>query len=235
MSLASQVKQPVAPKTRDWNSLDMDRAYMSHHHTLEVVDALAFEHGFFSQESLHSPVPGEYRNTYISMEFQIEFSVSTVVAVDSSTYTYIHPYTKSSVSALPLSQVQKLSNADIRRPEDRARRSAEITAALEILKVIPAPPPEPKKKRGVLGGPVSRRDPDGTYVLDYTGVRNGKIAKEKEHTLDYSKINRPNHESIQERKVVPESDVGSAPSPGGELRQKFDPAGTSSGPAPRKG
>lgn len=186
MHLLETMKGSIVP--RNWSATEADQAYMSHHHTLEAVAKLAFEHGLFESAALHSIGEHEYRNTFVSLETKREFSVSTIVYPDSSTYTFIHqPVDGSALSAVGVKSY-RLSNANIRRAEGRAKREAEIKQALEALEILPQPPVE-EKKTNSTGGIVSRVDADGTRILDYSGVRSGKI-EAAERVIDYRKFNK---------------------------------------------
>src|SRR5690606_26666839 len=126
---------------------------------------LSFDHGFFKSESLQTISDNEYRNTFVSLGNSKEFCVTTIVYVDSSTYTYIHPATELSVLDVNPKHVHRLSNADIRVPGDRDRRKKEVIAALTAQGFIPEMTGKAPRKQTKGGGPEYRKDPDGTYVL----------------------------------------------------------------------
>lgn len=166
-------------KKRDWSNIDLDRAYLSHYHTIEVIEEMALENGFVGTSNMESPAPGEYRKTFINIETHKEFSVSTIVYVDTSTYTYIHlPIDGSARDVIP-DFCHKLSNADIKRPEDRVRRTREIEGILVTMGFVKSAEINKPTKSSAGNGPVSYKDVDGLYVLDYTGVRGGKILPKK--------------------------------------------------------
>jgi len=196
-------------KIRDWSKAEgFDRAYLSHHHSIEVVDSLSYDYGFFQRTALKSVGGAEYRNVFIMLTTQHEFCVTTIVYVDSSTYTFLHPITKGSVTDLPPNMVHRLSNADIRRAEDRARRRNEIILALIAMGFIPEAAAEKPEVSLVGGGPVSKREADGTYVLDYTSV-SGKIDQAEERVIDYSKFSRySNVESPKDDSDPKKGDIG---------------------------
>ena len=175
-------------QSRNWETTEGDRAYLSHHHTIEVIEKLALFWGFIETHPFHSVNHQEYRNTFIAMDGGREFSITTIVYVDSSTYTCIHPETEGPVLQFGLQdQVFRLSNADIKRVEGRDRRQAEIEHALQALGFIPKPAEEEKKVQD--SGIVAKKGDDGIYVLDYSGIRNVKIEL-AERVLDYRKFNK---------------------------------------------
>lgn len=162
---------------KDWNNMGVgfDQAYLSHYHTLEIIAQLSKEHGFFEEtEGLHSISKNEYRSVFGSRSGE-KFAVTTIVYVDSSTYTFVHVNSDSPVLNINGKLVRRLSNADIRRVDHRSLREREVTSALTDLGFIPEPPEKIAQKRSRNGGPVARIDPDGTHVLDYTNARNVKI------------------------------------------------------------
>lgn len=173
-------------KKRNWDKVDLDRPFMSHHHTVEVL-ALNFQDLEIAQlNHTFSVNDQEYRNLF--RRDKIEFAVSTVVYIDSSTYTFIHQSTPGSVLDLPADQYVALSNAQINRPEGRQFREKEIFAALITLGIVKV---AAKEKAAGVGGITIRKDQEG-YVLDYSGLkelRNGKIGS-VDRVLDYSEINR---------------------------------------------
>lgn len=172
---------------RKWDSVESDRAYMSHHHTIEVIETLGQNWGFIETRPLHMVSPQEYRHTFIAFDGGKEFCITTILYVDSSTYTCIHRESQESVLSLPTEQVVRLSNADIKRIEGRRKRETEIEAALMALGFIPKPADAKKVQR--FDGIVSRKDADGTIVLDYSGVRSGKI-ESAERVIDYRQLNK---------------------------------------------
>lgn len=172
---------------RKWENAEGDQAYLSHHHTLEVIGDLSYEYGIFESVTLHS-LGNEYRNSFSTLQFFSSFSVTTIVFQDTSTYTYIHKSTAYPIAKADNIEKIRLSSCDIRRPENRLKRAKEVKSALKSLGVIPQDKDvqEPEKTEGI----ETRREADGSYVLDYSGFRSGKMESEA-RVLDYSKFKAP--------------------------------------------
>jgi len=181
-------------KKRNWDKVDLDSAYMSHHHTVEVLLDLPVDLGIVTYGPTTNITPTEYRNTFHS-GMGLYFSVSTILNIDSSTYTYIHLDTPGSVLSLRVGQYLILSNSNISRPEGRQFREKEIAASLMALKITPSPA-KVIVKRG-NDGIVLSKDEDG-YILDYSGLRSAKI-ESADRVLDYADFNRISSNGIPKR------------------------------------
>lgn len=185
--------------SRDWSQIRVDAAYMSHHHAVEVIGSLSFEHGLVALNT-HFVGTNEYRNSFISIDTQREFSVSTIFYPDSSTYTFIHLGGEDLGTVLELNGalLHRLSNANIRRPEDRAKRALEIEFALQDLGVISEPQTKEKKEKDA-SGIVSTKGADGLYTLDYSRVGSGKI-DHAERVIDYRTLDGVRHDGKKSSK-----------------------------------
>lgn len=174
-------------KRRDWNRAEADQGFLSHNHTLEVIRILGIDLEIRELSDLQTMAKSEYRSLFKGNG--IEFAVTTIINIDTSTYTYIHKSIPGSIRELPANQYKVLPNADIRRPEGRELREKTIHDALIFIGVIKAKMATVVKKSD--GGIVIRVDEFGNRTLDYSGLRANVVKSESDaRVLNYADFNR---------------------------------------------
>jgi len=187
----------------NWGKIvHFDRAYLSHRHTLETAAELVKTFNF-QQTGVESVGSSEYRSSFLGVR-RPSFAVTTVIAVDSSTYTYIHLLSPLPVDKIQQEAVIRLPNADIKMPHDRSLREVAVKQALERLGVLPVP--IKKEKSDKPQWPRQIIAADGSITYDYSRLpQPDKIAG---RTLDYQTMTWKTNEKPKENPGLPEDDKG---------------------------
>ena len=157
---------------KDWDKAEGDQAFLSHSHTIEVLRDLPLDHPNLTiseARQMYTVNKSEYRNDFLVNGKPL--SVTTIVYVDSSTYTYLHRPIETSILEAKTDSYCVLPNAVVTRSEGRQIRQKTIISSLEELELIGTPNKNQKKGKG---GIIAYKDSDGVHTLDYSGLHQRK-------------------------------------------------------------